>query len=141
MTRVVQRFSSTRASGDNETARKAASTAALRTRPPALRRSTKRTWRSVGLAFALALAGDGFLRWLLGLFRLLRLWLALLLDRRELDLAVRQLHEHGVAGAELRGQQRFRQRVLDQPLDHAPQRAGAVDLVVAFLGQVVLGLA
>src|SRR6202035_548564 len=109
--------------------RKAASTAAVRILRPAFRRSTKRSRRSVGLAFALALAGDGFLRWLLGLFRLFRLRLALLLDRRQLDLGVGQLHERGIAGAELRGEQRFGQWVLDQPLDHAPQRAGAVDPV------------
>src|SRR6202043_3416046 len=91
------------------------------------------------LALALALAGDGFLRRLLGFFGLLRL-LGLGLarlgdDRRQLDLAVGHFHQHRVARAELGGQQRFGQRILDQSLDHASQRAGAVDLVVALLGQ------
>src|SRR6266852_1507134 len=115
------------------TARKAASTAAVRIKPPAFRRSTKRSRRSVGLAFALALAGDGFLRWLLGLFRLLGLGLARLDQRGQLDLAIGDLDEHRVASAELRGQQRFRERVLDEPLDHAPERPRAVELVKTFL--------
>src|ERR1700682_2348653 len=93
------------------TARKAASTAAVRILRPALRRSTKRSRRSVGLAFALALAGDGFLRRLLGLFRLFRLWLARLDNGRQLDLTVEHLHEHRVARAEFRGEQRLGQRV------------------------------
>src|SRR5438128_3669587 len=94
----------------------------------------------IALAFTLAFAGDGFYERLLGLFRLLGLRLTLFWDRGQRDLAVDQLHQHRVAGAELRGQQRFRQRVLDQALDHAPQRAGAVDLVIALLGQEVFGL-
>src|SRR6266853_434333 len=76
------------------TARKAASTAAARTWPAAFRPSTRRSRRPVGLAFALALAGDGFLRWLLGLLRLLRLRLALLLDRRELHLVLLEALRH-----------------------------------------------
>src|SRR5439155_23029525 len=65
-----------------------------------------------GLAFALALSGDGLLGRLLGLLRLLCLRLPRLDDWRQLDLTVRQLHQHRVAGAELRREQRFGKALL-----------------------------